>query len=256
MIHVPTSPLAHAPFDVTAWLAGLGFSVVLYRWRLKGLAEHVASKVDAGYFIALALGAVPGAWLAGSLNTLGDKAPALSHSVAGALVGAIVGVEIYKALRGVKGSTGGLFVGSFALGVVIGRLGCFFAGLSDRTYGLPTRLPWAVNLGDGVGRHPVQIYESLAMALFLAVYLVGLQRRQTWALRRGFYVMCAWYGVQRFAWEFLKPYPRLLGPFNLFQLLCLGLVIYGWIYFVADQRRERDAQDGPLSVPGPDHQPV
>ncbi|MDR3508162.1 MAG: prolipoprotein diacylglyceryl transferase [Caulobacteraceae bacterium] len=256
MIHVPTSPLAHAPFDLLAWASGLGLSVVLYRWRLKAAAEQIARKVDGVYFLALALGAIPGAWLAGSLNTLRGPAPALSHSVAGALVGAIVGVEIYKALRGVKGSTGTLFVGSFALGVVIGRFGCLFAGLSDRTYGAPTSLPWAVDLGDGVGRHPVELYESDVMAVFLAAYLIGLARRAPWAMRRGFYVLCTVYGLQRFVWEFLKPYPRLLGPFNLFQLLCLGLVAYGWIWFVGDRRRERDTQDRPLSVPRPDHQPV
>ena len=151
----------------------------------------------------------------------------------GALVGAIVAVEIYKRLRGVSGSTGGLFVGSFSLGVVVGRLGCFFAGLPDGTYGTPTGLPWAVDLGDGVGRHPVQLYESGAMALFLAVYLMGLRRRSLWAMRRGFYAMCLWYGVQRFVWELLKPYPTLIGPFNLFHVLCGGLVAYGWLYIKA-----------------------
>lgn len=256
MIHVPTAPWTHLVFDLLAWSSGIGLTVVLYRWRLREATQAIAAKVDAGYFVALALGAAPGAWLAGSLNSLRQAAASLSHSVAGALVGAIVGVEIYKALRGVTGSTGGVFVGPFSLGVVIGRLGCFFAGLSDDTYGTPTRLPWGVDLGDGVSRHPVQLYESFSMAAFLAVYLVALARRRPWAMRRGFYVMCVWYGVQRFAWEFLKPYPRLIGPFNLFHLLCLGLVIYGWVYDRADRRRERDAQDRALPVPGPDHQPV
>jgi hypothetical protein len=256
MIHPPTAPWAHTLFDVLAWTAGLGTSVALYRWRLREPAERIAATVDAGYFVALAAGAILGAWLAGSLNSLRQAAPVLSHSIAGALVGAIACVEVYKAARGIRGSTGGLFVGSFAVGVVIGRLGCFFAGLPDDTYGTPTRLPWAVDLGDGVPRHPVQLYESLSMAAFLAVYLVGLQRRQAWALRRAFYVMCAWYGAQRFAWEFLKPYPTLAGPFNLFHALCLGLVIYGWVYFRADARAERGAQDRALPVPGADHEPV
>jgi len=250
MIHVPTSPLAHTPFDLLAWMCGLGLSVVLYRWRLRDAVDRAAMKVDAGYFVALAIGAILGAWLSGSLNTLRQSQPALSHSVAGALVGAIVGVELYKARRGIKGSTGGVFVGSFALGVVIGRLGCFFAGLPDRTYGVPTRLPWAVDLGDGIGRHPVQLYESASMAVFLGIYLEGLARRRPWAMRRGFYGMCAWYGAQRFVWEFLKPYPRLIGPFNLFQVLCLGLIAYGGLYARADRAAERGAQVGPLSVHG------
>jgi uncharacterized membrane protein YeaQ/YmgE (transglycosylase-associated protein family) len=255
MVHVPTAPWAHTVFDLVAWSCGLGLSALLYRWRLRGLTEQVAGKVGGGYFAALALGAIPGAWLAGSLNTLRAAHPALSHSVVGALVGAIVGVEIYKRLRGVTGSTGGAFVGSFTLGVVIGRLGCFFSGLADQTFGSPTTLPWAVDLGDGIGRHPVQLYESAAMALFLSAYLAGLAARAPWAMRRGFYAMCMAYAVQRFAWEFLKPYPRLIGPFNLFHILCLGLAAYGLTYFLADRGRER-AEGRALPVPGTDHIPV
>lgn len=255
MIDVPTAAWAHTAVDLAAWSAGLALSVVLYRWRLRGLTEQVAGKVGGGYFAALAAGAVPGAWLAGSMNSLAGADPALSHSVVGALVGAIVGVEVYKAARGIKGSTGGVFVGPFALGVVVGRWGCLFAGVPDGTYGSPADLPWAVNLGDGVGRHPVQVYESLAMGLFLAAYLEGLARRRPWAMRRGFYVLCIWYGLTRFGWEFLKPYRPLIGPLNLFHLLCGGLVAYGWVYYRASLARER-AQGGALSVPGADHEPV
>jgi hypothetical protein len=256
MIQVPTALWAHPVFDLLAWGGGIGVSAALYRWRLRGLAQDLAAKAGGGYFAALLLGAAPGAWLAGSLNTLRYEQPVLSHSVVGALVGAIAGIEIYKALRGIKGSTGGVFVGSFAFGVMVGRLGCFFTGLADNTFGSPTTLPWAVDLGDGVGRHPVQLYESACMALFLAAYLLGLKARAPWAMRRGFYALCIWYGLQRFCWEFLKPYPRLIGPFTVFHILCLGLVVYGWLYDRADRRRERDAQAGALSVPRPDHEPL
>lgn len=255
MIVVPTAPWLHSVFDVLAWSSGLAASAVLYRWRLRGAVGRVAARVGPGYFAALAAGAGLGAWLAGSFNTLRDAAPALSHSVAGALVGAIVGVEGYKAVRRIRGSTGTVFVGSFSLGVVVGRWGCLFAGLPDRTHGTPTGLPWGVDLGDGVSRHPVQIYESLAMAAFLALYVQGLHRRRAWTLRRGFYAMCAWYGLQRFAWEFLKPYPPLAGPLNVFHVLSAGLVIYGCCYAARDLRDQR-AQQRALPVPGPDHQPV
>ncbi|HWA63712.1 MAG TPA: prolipoprotein diacylglyceryl transferase family protein, partial [Caulobacteraceae bacterium] len=147
-------------------------------------------------------------------------------------------------------------VGAFTTGIVVGRWGCLFAGLPDRTFGTPTALPWAVDLGDGVPRHPVEIYESLAMAAFLAAFVAGLGRRAPWALRRGFYAMCAWYGVQRFCWEFLKPYPALVGPFNVFHILCAGLIVYGLVWWRRDLADERGLrpQERALSVPGPDHQ--
>jgi hypothetical protein len=254
VIAVPTNPLWHPVFDVTAWACGAVVGWALYRWRLKAAVAEVAGKTDAGYFMALAVGAGLGAWAAGSLNTLRGPAPTLSHSVAGALAGAIVAVEVYKLARGIRGSTGGVFVGSLATGIVVGRFGCLFAGLPDFTYGIPTHLPWAVDLGDHIGRHPVQVYESLSMAVFLAVYLAGLSARAPWALRRGFYVFAAWYGAQRFLWEFLKPYPAVVGPLNVFHLLSGGLVVYGCVYFHLDRRRERAAaQERAIPVPGPDH---
>lgn len=256
MIHVSTAPWAHTVFDLGAWASGAVAGYGLYRWRLKETAARIAGQVRPGYFLSLALGAVAGAWAAGSANTLQGPAPAFSHSIAGALAGAIAGVEIYKALRGIGGSTGAIFVGSFVTGVIVGRLGCLFAGLPDRTYGTPTALPWAVDLGDGIGRHPVQLYESGAMALFLTAYIFGLARRAPWAVRHGFYAMCIAYGVQRFVWEFLKPYPKLAGPINLFHLLSAGLVIYGWIWWSRSLARQRRAKIGALSVPGPDHEPV
>lgn len=255
MIQVFTAPWLHLPFDLAAWASGAGLSVILYRWRLKAVASRLAASVGGGYFAALAVGAAGGAWAAGSLNSLRQTVPSLSHSVAGALVGAIVAVELYKAARGIKGSTGGPFVGSFSLGVVIGRFGCFFAGIADDTYGTPAALPWGVDLGDGVSRHPVQIYESASMAVFLALYLMGLKTRAPWAMRRGFYAMCAWYGAQRFLWEFLKPYPSVVGPLNLFHILCGGLVVYGCAFYLADLGRER-AEERALCFPRPDHQPV
>jgi prolipoprotein diacylglyceryltransferase len=140
--------------------------------------------------------------------------------------------------------------------VVIGRFGCLFTGLPDGTYGTPSALPWAVDLGDGVGRHPVQLYESACMALFLAVYLLALRQRAPWAMRRGFYAMCIVYGAQRFCWEFLKPYPTVIGPLNIFHVLCGGLVTYGWIYWRRDLVAERRAQERAVPVPSADHQPV
>ncbi len=227
MIHVPTAFWAHPLLDLAAWGSGLALSGVLYRWRLGEFAHEIAGKVGRGYFIALVGGAVGGGWLIGSLNTLRDTHPVLSHSALGALIGAVVAVEAYKIRRGLSGALSGVFVGPFALGIAVGRFGCLFAGLADRTFGIQTNLPWAVDLGDGVGRHPVQIYEALAMALFLCTYLVGLWRRQSWALRHGVFILCAAYGAQRFFWEFLKPYPAVVGDLNMFHFLCGMLVVYG-----------------------------
>ena len=44
------------------------------------------------------------------------------------------------------------------------------------TYGTPTTLPWGVDFGDGVPRHPVQLYEAATMAIFLAVFVLLLRQ--------------------------------------------------------------------------------
>ena len=204
MIHLPTVWWAHYIGDLAAWSG----AALAARWQYRRwpeTAQALARLTTPSYHVTLALGALVGAWVLGSANSLRSIAAAPSHSVAGALAGGIVAVELWKWRHGVRQSTGAAFVLPLCVGIALGRLGCLFSGLPDFTYGSATSLPWAVDLGDGIGRHPVQLYESAAMARFLVAYLSGLARQAPWALRRGFYVMAGWYAVQRFAWEFLKP---------------------------------------------------
>jgi phosphatidylglycerol:prolipoprotein diacylglycerol transferase len=157
------------------------------------------------------------------------------------LAGGILGVELWKQRHGVRRSTGGAFVLPFCLGLAIGRLGCLFAGLADFTYGRPTGLPWAVDLGDGIGRHPVQVYESLAMAIFALVYVRARIAGAEWARDHAFHAMITFYAVQRFAWEFVKPYPVIAGPLNVFHVLMLGLAAYGIIWWRRGSREPASA---------------
>ena len=73
-------------------------------------------------------------------------------------------------------------------------------------------MPWAVDLGDGIGRHPVEIYESLAMSLFLVAYGPAHLRGADWADRHAFQAFVIMYALQRVAWKFLKPYPASWDP--------------------------------------------
>jgi prolipoprotein diacylglyceryltransferase len=229
-VTVPTDPRLHILFDILAWLSAGLLARFLYPRRLREQAAVTVAGMGPLYVVALAAGAIGGAWAFGSWNTAMSAVPHPSHSVAGALAGGIFGVELYKLARAIKVSTGAIWVGPLALGIAVGRWGCLLAGLPDETYGTPTRLAWAVDLGDGVPRHPVQLYESLALLAFLAVYLVALGRRAAWTRKRAFYLFILFYAAQRFVWEFLKPYPDLVGPLNLFQLLCLALILYALVF--------------------------
>jgi uncharacterized radical SAM superfamily Fe-S cluster-containing enzyme len=83
-----------------------------------------------------------------------------------------------------------------------------------------------VDFGDGVPRHPVQLYESAATLAFLAVYLRAIACGSPLFLRHGFYLFVGFYALQRFVWEFFKPYATVIGPFNLFHGICIVLFCY------------------------------
>ncbi len=151
-------------------------------------------------------------------------------------MGAINGVELYKHRANIRGSTGLIFAVPLVVAISIGRIGCFNAGLPDFTYGTPTGLPWGTDFGDSIPRHPVQLYESASMLLLLVVLLTGLYRRSHFITKQGFYLVVGAYGLQRFAWEFLKPYETLMGPFNLFH--GLSLILIGYAFWMI--RRNRD----------------
>jgi prolipoprotein diacylglyceryltransferase len=171
-----------------------------------------------------------GAYIAGSVNLWLSGVGGVGRSIEGALAGAIVAIELLKARAGIRGSTGLRFVAPLAAAIAVGRIGCFLAGLDDMTYGTPTSLPWGVDFGDGVTRHPVQLYESLTMAAFLAVFVALVWRGSPAVLRSGFYLFVGVYAGQRFVWEFLKPYGTVIGPFNLFHLLSIALLVYALLF--------------------------
>ena len=227
--------LVHTVFDLAAWLCAFAMGVFVARRHWLDAAPRTPLR-DPGYFIALGTGAIAGALLFGSTNMSLAGIWQIGHSIAGAVAGGIAGVELYKWRAGIRGSTGGQFVAPLAVGIVVGRFGCFFAGLPDYTYGTPTAMPWGVDFGDGIPRHPVQLYESAAMAVFLVVYLTEIARGSPLFLRQGFYLLVGFYALQRFIWEFFKPYPALVGPFNLFHCVCAGLLAYSLI--MMGQRHE------------------
>ncbi len=80
------------------------------------------------------------------------------------MLGGLIGVEIGKKYAGVTESTGDRFVMPILVGLIIGRIGCFIAGLHDDTYGNPTALPWGIDFGDGIPRHPTQLYDIAVRA--------------------------------------------------------------------------------------------
>jgi phosphatidylglycerol---prolipoprotein diacylglyceryl transferase len=97
-------------------------------------------------------------------------------TIVGALIGGLITVEAMKRYIGLRISTGDLYSIPLAVGIAVGHIGCFLTGLGDNTYGTPTTLPWGVNFGDGIARHPTQLYEIVFLTILAPVLYKVLQR--------------------------------------------------------------------------------
>lgn len=228
----------HALFDGLAWLSAALVTVGLRRWFADAFAAP--GRPRATYLIAVIVGAALGAYALGTLNLWFSGMPGVARSIEGALAGAILAVELYKWRMGIVGRTAALFALPAAIGIAVGRIGCYLSGIEDFTYGVPTDLPWGHDFGDGILRHPVQLYESATMLVFAALYCVALLRRQAWVIDNGFALLVLVYATQRFGIEFLKPYARIAVGLTLFQIVCVAMIFYAFV--LLRPRKLPDAQ--------------
>lgn len=223
----------HAFFETLAYLLAGQLFWLLRRRGADALDSRARITVIAGALLGAGLGAkllhiltlLPDRQAVGWVALLGGK------SILGAILGGHLGVEIAKKLIGETRRTGDLFVFPLLVGIAVGRLGCFFTGLADGTYGNPTTLPWGVDFGDGVRRHPTQLYEVGFAILFMLIALVLRKRLPSGGLWRLFLAAyCAW----RLLVDGLKPYPAMVG-FNAIQWAAVaGLV---WLALSEAARR-------------------
>ena len=104
-----------------------------------------------------------------------------------------------------------VFAPGIALGHVVGRFGCFFAGCC---YGKPTTKPWGITFTDpfaasnvgtplGVPLHPTQLYEAGAELLILIVLLVTERKGRPFP-GRTFWLYMLLYAISRFIIEFFR----------------------------------------------------
>jgi phosphatidylglycerol:prolipoprotein diacylglycerol transferase len=122
-------------------------------------------------------------------------------------------------VSGIRVRTGDLFVVPLCLGIAIGRIGCFMAGLTDDTYGTPTRLPWGIDFGDGIPRHPTQVYEIIFL-LLLGLALSCYNRRPH-PQGATFRLFLAAYLGWRLLIDLVKPQPLVYG-LSLIQWACVA----------------------------------
>jgi len=149
-----------------------------------------------------------------------------NKTIMGGLFGGLLGVEIAKKIIGEKQSSGDLFTLPIIFGIIIGRIGCFLAGVKEFTYGKETASFFGMDLGDGILRHPIALYEIV----FLVILFVAIKRLQKQPTRHEngtyFKIFMVCYFSFRFGIEFLKPNTFFFLGLSSIQYLCLICLVY------------------------------
>jgi phosphatidylglycerol---prolipoprotein diacylglyceryl transferase len=124
-----------------------------------------------------------------------------------------------------------VFAPGIALGHVVGRFGCLFAGCC---YGKPTMKPWGITFTDtfaaanvgtplGVPLHPTQLYEAGAEFLILMVLLFTERKGRPFP-GRTFWLYMLLYAISRFIIEFYRGDDRgVVGMFSTSQFISIVL---------------------------------
>ena len=208
-----------------------------YAYLRKHTHDLISNENRVIIFIGAAFGAFIGSHLIGVL----ENPPMLSHfniiylmgnkTIVGGMLGGLIGVELTKKKLGVTVSSGDLMVYPLILAMIIGRVGCFLAGLPDGTYGTPSDLPWAINFGDGIRRHPTNLYEILFWVMLWLV-LLTIEKKRTFTDGAKFKIFLSSYLIFRFMDEFIKPDYFFNFGLSVIQLVCMAGILYYYKVFL------------------------
>lgn len=158
-----------------------------------------------------------------------------NKTVVGGFLGGLAGVELIKKKIGERRASGDLFVFPMLLALIIGRIGCFGMGVYEQTYGLPTTLPLGMNLGDGVLRHPVTLYEICFLSFLWSAlyYLKQHQPLQNGALFKLFLISYLFF---RLLLDFIKPHYTFAIGLSTIQIACIACLIYYLPYILQPKK--------------------
>lgn len=216
-------------------LETIGF-IVGYRYFVylrKRKSDTIESENRTWILIGATFGALLGSRLIGGLENPIDMLASkniLEHfyenkTIVGGLLGGLFGVELVKKIIGEKQKSGDLFTYPIILGMMIGRIGCFSMGVYEETYGTATSLPWGMNLGDGVLRHPVTLYEIIFLGCTW-IFLMMIEKKLGFAPGAKFKLFIILYLFFRLALDFIKPHYTFSFGLSTIQLACISGLIY------------------------------
>jgi prolipoprotein diacylglyceryltransferase len=218
----------HVPSYSLCIAAGVLVGTLLYVHEVRcsqAPREHTLT-----IFLAALIGGIIGAKLPYvawnvSLYLNGVRDPEVLFSgrtILGGLIGGTLAVRLVKHRLNLRTRKGDYLVPGIAAGLVLGRLGCFLRGCC---YGTVTTLPWGVDFGDGLHRHPTELYEALFCLGWFLYARLQPKTETGWLFDR----FMLSYFVARFFLEFIRTETAIFAGLTAFQLVCIPVV--GWICF-------------------------
>lgn len=220
----------HLFFEVLAFFVGFQY--------FAKLSKENPGKISETNRIWILIGAIFGAFFFSRLVGSLENPTAFFHSknkllyfyscktILGGLLGGLLVVEIVKKIINEKNSSGDLLTYPLILAMMIGRIGCFTSGVFEDTYGDETKFFFGMDLGDGLKRHPIALYEIIFLGL-LWLILKQMEKKQNLKDGYRFQLFMIFYLVFRLMIDFIKPTHTFFWEIGTLQICCiLGLIYY------------------------------
>lgn len=222
----------HYIFETLAFI--IGIRVYYY------LKKNVNDPISDENRLWIMLGAMAGALIGSRLIAVLENPNELrnitfmtlysSKTIAGGLLGGLFGVEIFKKFIGVKIASGDLYVLPILVALFIGRIACFLMGVAEPTYGIKTTFFMGMNLGDGLKRHPVMLYEMIYLVVLFILFQV-IKNKQLINGDR-FKLFMVLYFLYRFLVEFIKPYQPLFLDLSSIHWSAIFIFLYYYKFII------------------------
>lgn len=217
------------------FFVALGVAVAAVIYLLEARRRHMLTEQTAWIVVGALIGGALFAKIGSAWRFVGDGASLTDlylyggRSILGGLAGAYFGAIVTKRIVGYRRSTGDLFAPAVALGLAVGRVGCF---LTEQV-GTTTTLPWGITVSPdvasrlancpqchlGVPMHPSFLYESLFLLGVFAVLWWARDRLPIEGLAFKLFLLA--YGLFRFGVEFVRGNEVMAGGLTGSQIFLL-----------------------------------
>ena len=197
MLYFSFTQIQLGPIILYSWGLMVGLAFVIGYWlalreaKKKGIDQNKVFWLIILIFLGSILGARLGSLFLFKINGL---------MFYGGLIGALIISWWYlKKTKLDFWKVADVLAPSLALGIFIGRIGCFL--IKDHQ-GTITNLPWAILWPDGILRHPIALYLSLnGLILFLLLWFLREKFQKPGQL---FILFLTYYNLTRFLIEFTR----------------------------------------------------